>query len=148
MQYTELLVCFPPRLIRSEKEYWETQAVMDKLIDQGDLSEAQQDYLSLLGMLIERYDEEHQVFPELRGIDLIKALLTELGITQKDLLPIFKTEFTITAILSGRRKLTLEHSQGLAQFFHLPQHLFYEEATHVLDKTSLRPFEPVEYAVR
>lgn len=81
--YAELLLGFPPRFIHTKKEYWQTQAVLDKLLDQDELTTAEQDYLSLLGMLIARYNEEQSAFPELRGILLVKVLLNQLGLKQK-----------------------------------------------------------------
>lgn len=77
-------------------------------------------------MLIERYDEENEVYPTLRGVALIRALLNQSGLKQKELLPIFKTESIVSAVLNGYRKLTVEHIEGLATFFQLPYYLFFE----------------------
>ena len=40
----------------------------------------------------------------------------ELGLQQKDLVPIFKTESIVSAILNGKRKFTVEHRALHQQF--------------------------------
>src|SRR5690606_17044181 len=110
--------------ITSEAAYWETQAVIDRLLDQGTLTPAEQDYLSLLGQLIAHYDETQQVFPASRGVALIKTLLEELNLKPIALLPIFKTEAFIAAVLSGQRRVTVEQIEGLSRFFQLPSACF------------------------
>lgn len=124
--YDELLEEFPPRPIQSEQGYWAVQAQIDALIDKGDLTPDEQDFLSLLGMLVERYETEHEPMPELRGVALVKALMAESSLRQRDLLPIFKTDSIVSAVLHGHRKLTVEHIEKLAEFFQLPHSLFFE----------------------
>lgn len=145
--YTRLLIQFPPRPITSETAYWETQAVIDSLLDQEMLTPAEQDYLSLLGMLIERYDEAQQVFPALHGIALIKTLLEELKLKPTDLLPIFKTEACIAAVLNGQQQLTVEQINGLAHFFQLPLTCFFEERAENTPNFTYRTFEPTRKEV-
>ena len=75
--YQELLQSFPPRLIISEEQFWATQEVIDALIDKGDLTPDEQEFLNLLGTLVYLYEEDSVRIPELRGVPLIKALLSE-----------------------------------------------------------------------
>jgi HTH-type transcriptional regulator/antitoxin HigA len=125
-EYLKLLEQFPPRPIRSEEEYEATQRIIDMLFDKGELTPDEEDYLDLLGSLIYMYEDLHVEIPELRGIELIKTLLVEENLRQKDLVPIFKTESIVSAVLNGRRKLTVEHIRGLSKFFKLPPELFLE----------------------
>lgn len=145
--YTHLLIQFPPRPIASEAAYWETQAVIDRLLDQETLTPAEQDYLSLLGLLIARYDETQQVFPVLRGVALIKSLLEELNLKPTALLPIFKTEAVIAAVLSGQRRISVEQIEGLSRFFQLPAAFFFEEVEGTSPNSPDRPFEPIPQGV-
>jgi HTH-type transcriptional regulator / antitoxin HigA len=113
LSYAELLQLFPPRTIITEQQFWETQHVIDDLLDKGDLTPDEEEYLNLLGTLIYVYEEENVPIPELRGVELIKACLSERNLRQKDLVPIFKTESIVSAVLNGRRKLTVEHIKKL-----------------------------------
>ena len=126
--YQRLLLAFAPREIKTESEYDEVQSQIDRLIDKGELSDAEQEYLNLLGMLIYAYEEktENKSEYDLRGVALIKGLMELYSLRQKDLLPIFKTESIVSDVLHGKRRLTTEHIDGLAAFFDLPHSLFFE----------------------
>lgn len=116
--YIELLKTFPPRPISSEEELLTTQEVIDSLIDRGELTPDEQDYLNVLGTLVYEYEQlHHEPTPDLHGVELIKALLTELDLRQKDLVSIFKTESIVSAVLNGQRQLTANHIRKLADFF-------------------------------
>jgi HTH-type transcriptional regulator / antitoxin HigA len=125
-EYLKLLEAFPPRPIKNEEEYCATQSVLDALFKKGKLTPDEEDYLDLLGGLIYFYEEQHVVIADIRGIELIKALLVEENLRQKDLVSIFKTESIVSAVLNGRRKLTVEHIRKLSKFFNLPPELFLE----------------------
>lgn len=126
--YRELLNEFVPRPIKSTADYFAIQGEVDRLLDKGDLSPDEQDYLDLLGTLIMDYEErtEDESDYELRGIELIKGLMELHDLKQKDLVPIFKTRSIVSAVLNGKRQLTIEHINKLNAFFHVPHGLFFE----------------------
>jgi HTH-type transcriptional regulator/antitoxin HigA len=125
--YIELLKTFPPRPIASEEELLATQNVIDSLIDRTALTPDEQDYLNVLGTLVYEYEQlHHEPIPDIHGIELIKALLDEFGLRQKDLVPIFKTESIVSAVLNGQRQLTANHIRQLAEFFHISPAAFFE----------------------
>jgi HTH-type transcriptional regulator/antitoxin HigA len=128
LNYQELLLAFVPRPIVTEAEYEATVAEMNALIDKGDLTPDEQEFLTLLGTLVMVYEDEHlpdKAF-ELRGIELIKGLMELHNLKQKDLIAIFKTKSIASEVLSGKRPLTVTHINHLAAFFHLPHELFFE----------------------
>jgi HTH-type transcriptional regulator / antitoxin HigA len=124
-RYLELLIQFPPKPIASEADFLATQAVIDRLLDARSLTPQERDYLNLLGMLVHEYEEKHVSIPDLQGVELLKALLEELDLKQKDLVPIFKTESIVSAILNGQRQFTVEHIEKLAAFFHVSPAVFF-----------------------
>jgi HTH-type transcriptional regulator / antitoxin HigA len=124
--YIELLKTFPPRPITSEEELTATQKVIDSLIDKGELTPDEQDYLNVLGTLVYEYEEKHKPILDIHGVELLKALIAELGLRQKDLVPIFKTESIVSEVLSGQRNLTVNHIRQLAKFFHISPAAFFE----------------------
>lgn len=124
--YIELLKAFPPRPIASEEELIATQKIVDSLADKPELTLDEQDYLDVLGTLIYEYEEEHIHIPTLSGVELLKALIDESDLRQKDLVSIFKTESIVSEVLSGQRKLTAQHIQKLADFFHISPAAFFE----------------------
>jgi HTH-type transcriptional regulator / antitoxin HigA len=124
-KYVDLLNEFPPRLIRSEQEFLAIQKVVDTLLDAKQLSTDQKEYINLLGMIICEYEEKNVEIPDIHGVDLLNVLIEEWGLKQKELIPIFKTESIISAILNGHRQLTVEHIQKLAEFFHVSPAVFF-----------------------
>ncbi len=124
-KYVDLLNEFPPRPIRSEQEFIAIQKVVDALLDAKRLSTDQKEYLNLLGMIIYEYEEKNVKIPDIHGVDLLNVLIEEWGLKQKELIPIFKTESIVSAILNGHRQLTVEHIQKLAEFFHVSPAVFF-----------------------
>lgn len=125
--YAQLIANFPPRPITNDESYWATQDRIDALLDKGNLTIDEQDYLTVLGMMVERYESDQEPDITLRGIRLIRALMEEQGLKQRDLVaPIFKTDSIVSAVLNGKRQLTVEHINKLATFFNLPHAWFFE----------------------
>ena len=75
--YRDLLLAFLPRPIKTEADYQAVQTQIDRLIDQGDLSPAEQDYLDLLGTLLWEYEARHENRADyaLRAVALILSLI-------------------------------------------------------------------------
>ena len=123
--YIELLQSFPPRPIKSEEEMFATQEVIEFLIDNSPLTPDESDYLNLLGTLVYEYERSLEPIPDISGVELLKVLMEECGLLQKDLVPIFKTESIVSDVLSGKRELTRRHIQELAEFFHVSPAAFF-----------------------
>jgi len=126
--YIELLKKFPPRPIKSEADLFLVQEVVDNLIDSQEITPEKQDYINVLGMLIYEYEENHVSIPDLNGVELLKALINEFGIKQKDLIPIFKTELIVSAILQGKRKFTIKYIEKLANLFQVSPAVFFSRS--------------------
>lgn len=124
-KYLQLLQQFPPRTINNELELEATVAVIDGLIDLPELSPEESDYLNVLGTLVFEYEQRTEPIADIYGVELLKVLITERQLRQKDLVPIFKTESIVSDILNGKRQLTLRHIQELAQFFNLSPAVFF-----------------------
>ena len=123
-KYLQLLQQFPPRTINNDEELEATVAVIDKLLDSEQLSPEESDYLNVLGTLVFDYEQRTEPIADIYGVELLKVLITERQLRQKDLVPIFKTESIVSDILNGKRQLTLRHIQELAQFFNLSPGVF------------------------
>jgi HTH-type transcriptional regulator / antitoxin HigA len=127
-KYIELLNEFPPRPIRSASDAIAVQRVVDALLDADRLSPEQQEYLNLLGIVISEYEDKTVEIPDIYGIELLNVLIEEWGLKQKELVPIFKTESIVSAVLNGHRQLTVEHIQKLAAFFHVSPAVFFSSS--------------------
>lgn len=123
--YIELLQTFPPRPIKSQEEMLATQLVVDSLLDRGQLTPDESDYLNVLGTLIYEYEHSQESIPDIHGVELLKVLIEDNNLRQKDLVPIFKTESIVSDILNNRRQLTTRHIEELAEFFQISPAAFF-----------------------
>ncbi len=118
-EYMSLLAAFPPRPIASEEDYIATQQVIDSLLDRSELTTDERDYLNVLGSLIRDYEDLYEPMPSISGLDLLKALMEELNLQEKDLVPILQTESNVCEVLSGKQELTVSNIEQLANLFHV-----------------------------
>jgi HTH-type transcriptional regulator/antitoxin HigA len=82
--------------------------------------------LELLIVLIKDYDDKHYVLPELDPIQLIKFKMNENGIKAKDLEPFIGSKGHVSAVLSGKREITLKMAQKLKSFLNIPAEVFFQ----------------------
>ena len=124
--YQKLLVQFPPRRITSQAEYDQVWEQMDRLVTkEGRQTKDEEDFYFVLSLLVEKYEQEQSLeIDGLYGIELLKELMQQQNLRQKDLIDIFKTKSIISEVLKGKRKLTVEHIQKLSERFRLPAQKF------------------------
>ena len=86
------------------------------------------DELDLLMVLIKDYDEKHYQLPELDALEVIKYKMLEMGLKAKDLEPLIGSKGHVSAILSGKREITLKMAQKLKNYFSIPAEVFLHSA--------------------
>ncbi|OYQ47464.1 helix-turn-helix domain-containing protein [Flavobacterium aurantiibacter] len=86
------------------------------------------DELDLLMVLVKDYDDKHYKLPELNALEVIKYKMQEMGIKNKDLEPIIGSKGHVSAILSGKREITLKMAQKLKDYFSIPAEVFLHSA--------------------
>ena len=86
------------------------------------------DELELLMVLVKDYDDKHFELPELDPIDVIKSKMIEMGMKNKDLEPIIGSKGHVSAVLSGKREITLKMAQKLKDYFRIPAEVFLHSA--------------------
>ena len=124
--YIEIITTFPPRPITCEAELIATQNRIDSIVNRKNLTQDDRDYLNVLGTLVYDYEQKHEPMPMLKGIALLKALMVEDNIQEKDLIDIFESESWVSEVMNGNRELRASQIQKLAKFFHLSPVAFLE----------------------
>ena len=117
--YIKLITTFPPRPITNEDELMATQNQINSILDQGNITQDDRDYLKVLGTLVYDYEQQHEIIPTLTGIALLQALLEESNLQPKDLASILESELIVLDIFNGKRQLTEKQIQDLAVFFQI-----------------------------
>jgi HTH-type transcriptional regulator / antitoxin HigA len=104
--------------IRSDPEYDAAVTRLNALLDQvgDDSKNPRYRLIETLSVLIEAYDREHHSLPKASGIEVLRFLMEEHGLTQKDLLEI-GSQGVVSEVLSGKRALNLGQIRALASRF-------------------------------
>ena len=123
--YLELVLQVPLRHIRSDEELDRAIAMVDSLLDRGDLAPGEQDYLDVLSDIIEVYEtNEHPIAPVSDGA-MLRHLLEAKGVSQADVSRETEiAESTISEVLAGKRSLSRGHIGKLSRFFNVKPGVF------------------------
>ncbi len=105
------------KVIKNKKDYEQALTSMEAVFDetQGSLAE----YAETLAILLEHYEEERFPMKSASGTDVLKFLMEQNGLKQKDLVGVLDEKSTISDILNGKRPLNLKHIRILADKFHV-----------------------------
>ena len=124
--YRELCQLYLPRPIHDDAEDAEATAMMKALAVFTRLNAEQRDYLDVLTEFVDEFDKGKKIrWPKTNGLDVLKHLLEEHGMSAADLSRILGTSRNLGAmILRGERKLTLNHVRTLAKHFGISADLF------------------------
>ena len=85
-------------------------------LDGSGLIEAVEQFLEVLGTLIESYEADHVEIKGATGEDVLKSLMEEHGLTQSDL-PEVGSQGVVSEILHGRRELNTRQIKALSRRF-------------------------------
>jgi HTH-type transcriptional regulator / antitoxin HigA len=111
--------------LRNEQEYDGAVERLNRLLDEVGTDEQHPLYtlLDTLGTLIHAYEEEHHPLPACSGVDILRFLMEEHGLTQSDL-PEIGSQDVVSEILRGKRELNVRQIRALATRFHVSSAVF------------------------
>jgi HTH-type transcriptional regulator/antitoxin HigA len=118
--------------IRTEREYDAAVARLNTLVDKvGDnTKDARYRLIETLSVLIEAYDREHHSLPEASGTEVLRFLMKEHVLTQKDL-PEIGSQGVVSEVLAGRRRLNVRQIQALAARFGVDAGVFIDSSRSI-----------------
>lgn len=117
------LVSLKYKVIKTTDQYDHYCHTLEELTGQGDNALA--DEIELLTFLIEKWDMDHNTFQDLDPIELIRALMKENELKQKDLVELLGlSKGTVSKILNYQKGLSKESIRKLAAFFSVSQEAF------------------------
>jgi HTH-type transcriptional regulator / antitoxin HigA len=111
--------------ISSEAELATAQAVLEALLRRDDLERGAEDYLEALSDLIEVYEEAHHSFEPASLPGVLAHLMDARSLSQSDVsreaeIP----KSTVSALLNGKRTITIALAGKLGALFHVPPSVF------------------------
>ncbi|AMS14669.1 transcriptional regulator [Pseudomonas chlororaphis] len=110
---------------KTEADYDRLVQALDELLDLTGEDEAHplNSLVDIIGDWIEAYDLEHRPMPVASGIDVLRYMMREHGLTQSDL-PGVGAQSVVSEILSGKRQLNLRQIRWLAERFKVSMETF------------------------
>lgn len=126
-EYGALLTKYPPKVIRTEKEnetYTEILYDLDRRSKR--LTPAERELAALLTLLIEDFESKRYALPRATPLEVLRFLMEQHGLKQKDLITEFGTPSIVSEVLSGKRELSKDHIKRLSERFHVSPELFFE----------------------
>ena len=115
-----------PRLIRSDAELERYTEALFELTALAKPTAAQMEAINLLSLLVEKYEAERFPMAASSPIEVLKFLMEQNGLQQRDLMEELGSESNVSLILSGKRNLTVPHVQKLSRRFGVPASVFLE----------------------
>jgi len=125
-EYSALLRKIPPKVIRNEKEndaYTEVLYDLDRR--SKTLSQAEKELAELLTLLIEDFEERQYKLPRAKPLEVLRFLMDQHGLKQKDLVDVFGTPSIVSEVLSGKREFNKDHIRRLSERFQVSPELFF-----------------------
>jgi HTH-type transcriptional regulator/antitoxin HigA len=115
----------PLLTIRNEREYNGAVKRLNELLDEIGDNEKHPLYslLDTLGTIIHVYEEEHYPIPQATGMEVLRFLMDEHGLSQSDL-PEVGSQGVVSEILNGRRELNVRQIRSLAEKFKVSSAVF------------------------
>jgi HTH-type transcriptional regulator/antitoxin HigA len=119
------MVALKYTVIKSKRQYKEYTRILEDLVFADFKSKEMRDEIELLTLLIERWDEEHNMFDDVDPVALLRALLKEHNLKAKDLVEMLGvSKGLVSDILNYKKGMSKEIIRKLSEHFKLSQEAF------------------------
>jgi HTH-type transcriptional regulator/antitoxin HigA len=116
----EMIAHGAPRVIHNDAELEVYADALFRLTALETPSSSEVEAIELLTLLVERYEQEHYSVPAADPVSVVRFLIEQQYLTQRDLIPQFGSESAVSMFMTGQRNLTLEQVRKLSTRFKLP----------------------------
>jgi HTH-type transcriptional regulator/antitoxin HigA len=107
--------------IKTQKDYKSALTIVSRLIDMDPAPNTPEgDHLELLGTLVEAWERRHFPIDDPSAIDAIRFRMEQMGLTVRDLTPIFGRPNRAYEVLNGVRPLSIAMIRKLHTDLHIP----------------------------
>jgi HTH-type transcriptional regulator / antitoxin HigA len=120
----EMIAHGAPRVIHNDAELEVYTDALFQLTALENPSSSEAEAIELLTLLVERYEQVHYPIPAADPVSVVRFLIEQQHLPQRDLIPEFGSESAVSMFLAGQRKLTLEQVRRLSARFKLPADVF------------------------
>jgi HTH-type transcriptional regulator/antitoxin HigA len=116
--------------IKTEQDYEQALARIRQIFHAPEGS-PEADELEVLTTLIEAYEDEHHAIDELPDpVEAVKLRMEELGLKDKDLIPLIGSKTTVSLVLNRKREFTAHMMYNLHKRLHIPIEVFFSSYSY------------------
>lgn len=124
-KYSELLVKYQPKLIRTEEENEKALAIVEELMHRSNRTAEENELYELLVTLIEKFEQEfYHPGNASNPHSMLLFLMEQQGVKLHDLVRILGEGEVVAEVVEGRRKISDEEAIALGDFFGVDGSLF------------------------
>ena len=125
IEYARLLSEARPEVIHADEQNAIYIEMLERLTSLENETPAQRKLIDLLTLLIEEYESRNCPLPDASPLDIIRHLMEQHKLRQKDMVDIFGTESIVSDVLNGKRDLTKDHIARLSSRFAVSPAVFF-----------------------
>lgn len=125
VDYGALLAEKKPEVVHTEAQNEIYVKILEGLASKEKLTPAEERFAELLTLLVDDFESKHYELDDAGPLDVIRHLMEENGLRQKDLVDIFGTESIVSEVLNGKRNLTSDHIKRLSARFGVSPAVFF-----------------------
>ena len=103
----EMIAHGAPRVIHNDAELAAYTDALFRLTALESPSPSEAEAIELRTLLVERYEQEHYSIPAADPPSVVRFLIEQQNLTQRDLIPQFGSESAVSMFLAEKRNLTL-----------------------------------------
>ena len=116
VEYGQLLANTRPKVIETQAEFREARKLLERLtFADREPSPAELALRELLRKLVTDYDDRMHPMPKIEARKLVRRLLEQRELKQKDLIPVLGASSAVSDILSGKRSISKTQAKKLAE---------------------------------
>jgi HTH-type transcriptional regulator/antitoxin HigA len=124
-KYSQLLVKYQPKLIRTEEENERALAIVEELMHSPNRSAEENELYELLITLIEKFEREfYSPGNASTPHSMLLFLMEQQNIKQEDLVGVIGSEEVVAEVIKGKREMTQEQAEAIGKLFNVEPSLF------------------------
>ena len=128
-------------VIKTEEEYKNALGRIEKLMEISNPTQAQEDELELLGVLVANYEDKHYPIGLPDPIEAIKFRMDQEGLTRKDLIKYIGSASKVSEVLNHKLPLSLSMMRALNEGLGIPAEVLLQQpgnelppCVHIIEK--------------
>jgi HTH-type transcriptional regulator/antitoxin HigA len=114
------------KIIKNEKDYLNAIKRIEMIFN-AEQGTPEGEEVELLGLLIEKYENEHYPIPDIDPIEAIEFVMEQTNMKPKDLVGIIGDKTSVSKILNRKRKLSIEMIRNLNDKLQMPFDLLLKD---------------------